>query len=396
MSSLIAGLSPQPEDQILKLMQMYAADPRPDKIDLGVGVYRNADGQTPVMRAVKTAEDQLWHAQTTKSYTGLAGDPEFHAAMHRLILGESALGRTAYAASVGGTGAVQTAAQMIRAAKPQATVWLPEPTWPNHAPILHHAGLQTRSYRYFDAATGAATPQPMLEDLARTGPNDVVLLHGCCHNPTGADLALPDWQALSDVLARTGAAPLIDLAYLGFGDGLEADAAATRLLAETLPEVMIAASCSKNFGLYRERAGLLMVTTPSDSARTLAQGNLTAFNRMTFSFPPDHGARLVTMILTDPALRADWQGELDTMRTGITALRHQLADTLRAKSGSDRFGFLADNRGMFSRLPATPAQVETLRHAHGIYMVGDGRMNIAGLSPQAVPHLADAILATGL
>lgn len=396
MSPLSEHLRPQPEDQILKLMQMFAKDPRPEKIDLGVGVYRTAAGTTPVMRAVKSAEQQLWTRQISKSYTGLTGDPDFHTAMHRLILGDIAAGRTAYAAAIGGTGALQTAGQLIRTANDQATVWLPDPTWPNHLPILEHLGLRTRTYRYFDTATGTANPQAMLADLATTGPDDIVLLHGCCHNPTGADLAPPDWQALAETLNRTGATPLIDLAYLGFGDGLDQDAAPTRLLARTLPEVMIAASCSKNFGLYRERAGILMVTTPSDTACTLAQANLAAFNRMTFSFPPDHGARLVSMILADPELTNDWRAELDDMRNGITALRGHLCQALRARSGSDRFGFLAENRGMFSRLPATPQHVETLRRDHGIYIIGDGRMNIAGLSPQAVPTLADAILSVGL
>jgi aspartate aminotransferase len=397
MSPLLAPLPQQPEDQILKLMRLFAEDPRPAKIDLGVGVYRNAQGQTPVMRAVKTAERQLWESQQTKSYTGLTGDPGFHEAMSGLVLGDSVdRARLAAAASVGGTGALHTALELIRAANPEARIWLPDPTWPNHAPIAGHVGLARRSYRYFDATTGAADPAAMLEDLSATGPGDVVLLHGCCHNPTGADLALPDWKALAALLARTGATPLIDLAYLGFGDGIEADAAGTRLLAAALPETLIAASCSKNFGLYRERAGLLLTVTPDAAARNRAQQNLAALNRMNFSFPPDHGARLVSMILEDPELRAEWLGELDEMRAGITALRQQLAAALREGSGSDRFGFLAENRGMFSRLGASPEQVETLRRDHSIYMVGDSRMNIAGLSPRDVPRLAEAILAAGI
>ncbi|WP_212523860.1 amino acid aminotransferase [Actibacterium sp. MT2.3-13A] len=394
---MLSPLPQQPEDQILRLIRLFAEDPRPGKIDLGVGVYRNAQGQTPVMRAVKAAERQLWDSQQTKSYTALTGDAEFHAAMSGLVLGDSvAADRIAAAASVGGTGALHTALELVRAANPQATIWLPDPTWPNHAPIAGHVGLARRSYRYFDAATGAADPAAMLEDLATAGPGDVVLLHGCCHNPTGADLALPDWQALAGLLARTGATPLIDLAYQGFGDGIEADAAGTRLLAAALPEVLVAASCSKNFGLYRERAGILLTVTPDAKSRGRVQQNLAALNRMNFSFPPDHGARLVGMILSDPDLRADWQEELDAMRAGIAALRRHLAAALRDRSGSDRFGFLAENRGMFSRLGASPDQVEALRRDHGIYMVGDSRMNIAGLTPQAVPRLAEAILAAGI
>ena len=397
MTPLLAPLPQQPEDQILRLMQLFAEDPRQAKIDLGVGVYRNAQGQTPVMRAVKAAEKRLWEGQQTKSYTALTGDAEFHAAMSGLVLGDG-IDRTriAAAASVGGTGALHTGLELIRAADPQARIWLPDPTWPNHAPIADHVGLARHSYRYFDAATGAADPAAMLGDLSATGPGDVVLLHGCCHNPTGADLALPDWQALAELLSRTGATPLIDLAYLGFGDGIEADAAGTRLLAAALPETLIAASCSKNFGLYRERAGILLTVTPDAASRARVQQNLAALNRVNFSFPPDHGARLVSMILADPALRADWQHELDEMREGIAALRRQLAAALRERSGSDRFGFLAENRGMFSRLGASPAQVEVLRRDHGIYMVGDSRMNLAGLTPQDVPRLAEAILAAGI
>ena len=304
--------------------------------------------------------------------------------------------RVAAAATVGGTGALSIALDLVKRAAHGATVWVSDPTWPNHVPIIGKYGLTSNVYRYFDAENRAVNFSAMMEDLARVAPGDVVLLHGCCHNPTGANLTLPEWQEVARLLTQRGALPLIDLAYQGFGDGLEEDAAATRLVAAACPDTLIAASCSKNFGIYRERTGIVLAVTPDAAAQGVVQGNLAALNRLTYSFPPDHGARLVTMVLENPALRADWQAELEDIRTSMLGLRRQLADELRARTGSDRFGFLAQHRGMFSRLGATPEQVARLRGEHGIYMVGDSRMNIAGLSPATVPALATAIAACGI
>jgi len=233
----------------------------------------------------------------------------------------------------------------------------------------------------------------MVEDLNQVAAGDVVLLHGCCHNPTGANLNLTQWKEVADILVAKGATPMIDIAYQGFGDGLEEDAAGTRLIVATCPETIIAASCSKNFGIYRERTGLLMAIAPNAEAAKVAQGTLAHLNRQNYSFPPDHGARLVTMILEDDALRASWAGELEAMRVGMLSLRTQLANELRRLTGSDRFGFIADHRGMFSRIGATTAQVDQMREEHAIYMVGDSRMNIAGLNETSVPILAKAIAA---
>lgn len=393
---MFANLKPQPADKILQLIGQFKADPRQDKIDLGVGVYKDATGLTPVMRAVKAAERQLWETERTKSYTGLAGEPEFNEALARLVLGEAFdAARLSSVATPGGTGACRQAFELVRMAAPEATVWVSDPTWPNHLSILNYLGMKTRLYRYFDGETRGVDFGAMMADLADAKAGDVVLLHGCCHNPTGANLTLPQWQAVADHLEATGALPMIDIAYQGFGDGLEADAAGVRLIAKRLPEVLIAASCSKNFGIYRERTGALMAL--SDPARReVTQGTLAFLNRQNFSFPPDHGARLVTMILNDPALRADWQAELEEVRLGMLALREQLAHALRDLSGSDRFGFVAAHRGMFSRLGATPEQVERLKAEHGIYMVGDSRLNIAGLNATTVPILARAILAVGV
>ncbi len=391
---MFESLKPQPADKILALMQMYREDPRSEKIDLGVGVYKDAEGNTPIMRAVKAAEKRLWEEERTKTYTSLAGEPAFHAAMAELILGGGyPVDRLAAIATPGGTGAVRQAVEMVKLAAPGATIWLPDPTWPNHLSILNYLGVKTETYRYFDEATRGVDFDGMLADLGEAAAGDVVLLHGCCHNPTGANLNLVQWGEVASVLEEGGLLPLIDLAYQGFGDGLEADAAGTRLITARLPEVMIAASCSKNFGLYRERVGILMALGGN---RAVTQGTLAFLNRQNYSFPPDHGARLVTMILTDPALRADWQAELEEMRQSMLGLRESLATELRRLTGSDRFGFIAEHRGMFSRLGATPAQVEKLRTEHGIYMVGDSRLNIAGLNAKTVPILAKAIADAGI
>ena len=389
-------LKEQPADKILALMAAYREDPRDDKIDLGVGVYKDAEGKTPIMRAIKAAEKQLWEAEETKSYTGLAGDPGFADAMVSLVLGDAVeRGSVAAAATPGGTGAVRQAFDMIKMANPNARVFVSDPTWPNHLSILKHMNIEHVPYRYFDAETGGVNFDGMMADLANVKAGDVVLLHGCCHNPTGANLTLPQWQEVVDLLNKTGAVPMIDIAYQGFGDGLEADAAATRLVASSCPEVLIAASCSKNFGIYRERTGLLMAVSSDPAKFKINQGTLSYLNRQNYSFPPDHGARLVTMVLNDPALRADWEAELEEVRLGMLRLRQALADELRTLSGSDRFGFLAQHRGMFSRLGVSADKVEEMREKHGIYMVGDSRINIAGLNDLTIPKLAKAIIDVG-
>ncbi|MES2967950.1 MAG: amino acid aminotransferase [Pseudomonadota bacterium] len=384
-------LKPQPQDQILRLIQMFRDDPRRDKIDLGVGVYKDATGLTPVMRAVKAAEKKLWEVETTKTYTGLAGEPAFNAALSGMILGGAvAADRISSVATPGGTGAIRQALELIRLASPDATVWLSNPTWPNHPSIIKYLGMPMAEYRYFDTATRGIDFAGLMADLAGVQAGDAVLLHGCCHNPTGANLDAGQWAQVADLLAARGAIPFVDLAYQGFGDGLEEDAAATRMIAARFPEVLIAASCSKNFGIYRERTGILIAIGDGAGKATL-QGNLNFLNRQNYSFPPDHGARVVTMILEDPALTADWKAELEEVRQNMLSLRQSLADALRRVTNSDRFDFVATHRGMFSRLGLTPEQVERLRADHGIYMVGDSRINIAGLNATTVPILAAAI-----
>jgi aromatic-amino-acid transaminase len=387
---LFDALSPQPQDKILQLIALYRDDPRDIKIDLGVGVYKDATGLTPIMRAVKSAEKQLWDSETTKTYTGLAGEPAFNAAMINLILGQGYDDRAASVATPGGTGAIRQALELIKCAAPTATVWLSNPTWPNHPSILRYLGMPMAQYRYFDAETRGIDFDGLIQDLGQIKSGDVVLLHGCCHNPTGANLTLPQWAQLITLLQSRGAMPFVDLAYQGFGDGLQQDAVATRMIAQAFPEVLIAASCSKNFGIYRERTGVLIAIGHA-SRRGVTQGNLSFLNRQNYSFPPDHGARLVTMILDDHALCADWMAELEEVRLNMLHLRQSLADALRFATNSDRFDFVATHRGMFSRLGLTEAEVDTLRHDHGIYMVGDSRINIAGLNARTVPILASAI-----
>jgi len=393
---MLTHLKDQPADKILALVQAFKDDPRDSKIDLGVGVYKDAEGKTPIMRAIKAAEKQLWEQETTKTYVALAGDPAYGTAMAELVLGNAVpMERVSKAATPGGTGAVRQGFELVQLANPTATVWVSDPTWPNHLTILKHLGMKTTPYRYFDSETCAVDFEGMLADLKGAKEGDVVLLHGCCHNPTGANLNLSQWKDLIALMMDKGLIPMIDIAYQGFGDGLEEDAAATRMVASHVPETIIAASCSKNFGIYRERTGILMTISADASTQPTAQGNLAYLNRQNFSFPPDHGARLVTMILNDPALRKEWEDELEEVREGLLVLRKQLAEELQKATNSDRYGFIAEHRGMFSRLGISPEMVEKLRADHAIYMVGDSRINIAGLNKDSVPILAKAIAAVG-
>lgn len=394
---MLGNLKPQAPDKILALMGEFKADPRQGKIDLGVGVYKDASGHTPIMRAVHAAEQRMLETETTKTYAGLSGEPDFQKAMAELILGDLHKPETTAAlATVGGTGAIRQALELARMANPDLRVFVSDPTWPNHVSIMNFMGLPVQTYRYFDAESRGVDFEGMKADISAAKKGDVVLLHGCCHNPTGANLTLEQWAEVAGILERTGALPLIDLAYQGFGDGLEEDAAGTRLIASRIPEVLIAASCSKNFGIYRERTGCLLALCADAATRDLAQGAMAFLNRQTYSFPPFHGAKIVSTVLNTPELRADWMAELEAVRGGMLKLREQLAGELRDLSGSDRFSFVARHRGMFSRLGATPEQVKRIKEEFGIYMVGDSRINIAGLNQDTIPILARAIIEAGV
>jgi len=389
---MFENLKPQPEDKIIKMIGMFAADPRDDKLDLGVGVYKDADGNTPVMRAVKKAEARLLESQGTKKYLGLLGNLEFIDGMRDLVLGSSvASARVTGAQTPGGTGAIRQIFELITMATPDATVWISDPSWPNHEAILKYLGMKIGKYRYFNEATCGVDFDGMMADLDGAAAGDVILLHGCCHNPTGANITLEQWGAVTDLMLAKKLMPMIDIAYQGFGDGLEADAAGVRHMASRVPEMLIAASCSKNFGLYRDRVGVALAVCEGDVA--LTKGALAGLNRVNFSFPPDHGATVVAIIMGDPELRADWMEEVESMRLSMLSLRGALADALRRETNSDRFDFIADHRGMFSRLGLTSEQVDTLREEYGIYMVGDSRFNVAGLPVNGLDDLAKAIAA---
>ena len=378
------------EDAIIALMQAYAADPRPDKIDLGVGVYRDERGHTPVMAAVKAAEAQILQAQDSKSYLSLAGDAAFLNAMESLLLGGAVpSARVAAVGAPGGTAAVRQICELIRKARPEAVIWVSAQTWPNHLPLITAAGLQTRPYRYL-TPEGGLDQAAMFADLEHVSAGDVVLLHGCCHNPTGVDLVAQDWAEIGALLSRRGAVPFIDMAYQGFGEGLDADAGGLRHLAARLPEVLVAASCSKNFGLYRERVGIAMAIVDATQRSNLA-AVLAGLNRQNFAFPPDHGARVVSTILGDVALRHQWESELAEMRNRVQTNRRALAEALRDETGSDRFAGVGAEQGMFSLLPLSPEEVQRLRVEHGVYLLDDGRANMAGLSVRNSTACARAI-----
>jgi aromatic-amino-acid transaminase len=362
-------------------------------VDLGVGIYKDAQGNTPVMRAVREAERRLDASQASKAYLGLAGDIAFNAAMARLVFGEAAdMPRIRAAQAPGGSGALRLIAELLKRARPDAALWLPDPTWPNHLPLLRAAGITTRDYPYFDAAAGTVRFGAMMEALQGAVPGDVVLLHGCCHNPTGADLDGEEWSALAALVVERGLFPFVDLAYQGFGEGLEEDAAGVRLFAARVPEMAVAASCSKNFSVYRDRAGAALLMGRTAAEADIAFGQLLGVARGMYSMPPDHAAAAVRIVLEDPVLHADWKAELDAMRQRMVSLRERFAEALRRQSNSGRFDFLARHRGMFSRIGAAPHEVERLRVEHAVYMVGDGRINVAGLPEDRLDPLAAAVV----
>ena len=394
MSGIFAALEAPAPDPIIRLMGVFATDPRTDKIDLGVGVYRDAAGRTPVMAAVAAAEARILAAQETKGYLGLAGDPAFLRAIQGLLLGDAAADdRIAAVATPGGSGAVRQLLALVRMARPEASVWISRPSWPNHAAIADALGLRVREHAWLGAG-GAVDLSAALADLRQAAAGDVLILHASCHNPTGADPDAGGWAALADLCAAQGVVPMVDVAYQGFGEGLEPDVAGLRLMAGRLPEVLLAASGSKSFGLYRERVGLALALTAGPPASAAVTAALASLNRKNFAFPPDHGARVVTTILSDPVLRADWQTELEAMRHRIADNRAALAAALAEATGSDRFAFLTGQRGMFSLLGLAPAQIARLRDDHAIYLIEDGRANLAGLTPATIPLVARAIAAT--
>jgi len=386
-------LTAAPPDKILSLSVLYRNDARPTKMDLGVGVYKDSQGATVIMRAVRDAEKRLYESQTSKTYVGMAGDEGFNKAMLKLVFGEKAdLSRMFACQTAGGSGALRTIADLLVKARPDATVWLSDPTWVNHVPILKAAGLNIATYPYFDPASGTVKAEAMLKGLKQAKAGDIILVHGCCHNPTGANLTIEQWGLVADLLVERDLFPFIDLAYQGFGDGLEADAAAVRLLASKVPEMAVATSCSKNFSVYRDRVGAVILMGRDAESVKIAGSQALATTRVLYSMPPDHAAAAVRLILEDDTLRADWKSELEAMRLRMLNLRKGFAEALRRQSNTSRFDFIADHRGMFSRLGLTEAQVDRLRDEFGIYMVGDSRFNVAGLREDRLDDLAKAVV----
>jgi aspartate/tyrosine/aromatic aminotransferase len=384
---------PAPEpDRILGLMAAFRADPRPDRIDLGVGVYRDEAGETPIFRAVHEAERRLWESARSKVYTGLLGDTEFAAALGRETLGEGLMARAAACQATGGSGALFALARLIRAARPDTVVHLPRPTWPNHPALLRAAGLEVAEHPWLDAAGRRLDFPAVAEALDRLGPGDAVILHACCHNPTGEDPTPEQWGEIAEIAARRGWLPLFDAAYIGFAEGWEADAAGMRRVIEAVPEALVAVSCSKNFGLYRDRAGAAYAIAADDGARARARDGLAAINRNIHSMPPDHGGALVRVVLEDGSLRADWRAELDAMRDRILNNRAALARALAERPGGEALSFVAGQRGMFSLLGLSEAQVTELRERHAVYVVPGGRINVAGMTERQADRVADALL----
>ena len=389
---MLEKFQPAKADPILGLGKLFQADPRDTKIDLGVGVYKDASSHTPIVRAVKKAEIILHETQTSKTYLGLAGSELFRDEMRKLVLADAAPSeRVATLQTPGGTGAIRQVFETMKMLNPNGTIWISDPSWPSHMAMATHMGFKTRAYPYFDAATRMVDAAAMLASFEELQAGDLLLLHGCCHNPTGANLDMPTWHAITDLVIKKGAMPFVDIAYQGFGDGLDEDAAPLRYMAARVPEMCIAASCSKNFGLYRDRVGAAMMITKDAATAELVQGNLATLNRLNYSFAPDHGAAVVGLILSTPDLRADWLAELTDMRHTMLKIRTDLADALRQQCNSDHFDFIAHHRGMFSRLGLNPQQVDSLRDDHAMYVVGDSRINIAGLSGDRHKPFAAAV-----
>jgi aspartate aminotransferase len=378
-------------------MAKYRSDTSSLKVDLGVGVYRDLSGNTPVLACVRRAEQAVLAAQATKSYVAAAGREEFNTAVEEMVLGSAhAARRDRRARTVqtpGGCGALRVGAELIRAAAPEVTVHVSDPTWGNHTPLLGGSGLRLERYPYYDAAGHQLRFDAMLERLDRAADGDVVLIHACCHNPTGADLDPAQWQALAQLVTRRRLVPFLDIAYQGFAVDLQADVAGVRLLAEQVPEALIAISFSKNLGLYRERAGALIVIGENANRADAMLSHVLQIARSIYSMPPDHGAAIAAHIFADPTLKGEWLEELAAMRTRIADMRGLLARQLREVTGDGTFDFIRAQRGMFSLLGVSAQAVERLRDKHHIYMMSDSRMNLAGITPDNVNYVAESVAA---
>jgi aspartate/tyrosine/aromatic aminotransferase len=380
-------------DKIFVLMAEYAADPRPNKIDLGVGVYKDPQNNTPILSSVRKAEQRILDAAKTKTYKGVVGNKEFSQAIVDLALGGVVdSSRIRCVNGAGGTGALMILMHVLGRARPKGRIFISNPTWPNHIPLAENANLTVEYYPYFDPATRSVDFDAMMKVVDGLTSDDILLLHGCCHNPTGANLTNEQWDIVVASLKRTGAFPLVDLAYLGFGDGIDEDAYGVRKIASELPEVMVAFSASKNFGLYRERAGVCIAIAKDSETADVVSSQMQNVIRGTISQTPDHGAEIVRVILEDKELRAEWEAEIKEMRERMKRLRVKLADAIRRKSNSTDFDFIAEHSGMFSLLGLAPDVVQKLKTEDAVYMINDSRINVAGIPEDRVDELADFLL----
>jgi aspartate/tyrosine/aromatic aminotransferase len=382
-------------EAILRLMFQYRADCSSDKVDLGIGVYRDSSGHTPVLDCVRRAEHSILAAQSTKTYIGALGRQEFNHHVEALALGAEHNARSAQRVRTiqtpGGCGALRLGAELIKAATPAAKVLVGNPTWGNHVPLLGASGLRLEHYAYYDPVTHELLFDQMLERLEQAARGDVVLLHACCHNPSGVDPTPAQWRTLVDCLLRRGLVPFVDLAYQGLGDDLLADVASTRLIFQEVPEALLAVSFSKNLGLYRERVGALIVLSQSADHAEAVQSHTMQIARSMYSMPPDHGAAIAATILGDAELSQAWSQELIPMRERIAGMRALLTNHLHDATGTDAFNFIKTQHGMFSLLGIAADAVVRLRERHHIYMTPDGRINLAGLNPDNVAYVSRAI-----
>ncbi|HVS25232.1 MAG TPA: amino acid aminotransferase [Gammaproteobacteria bacterium] len=390
-------LKPLPPDAILGIMTLFRADQHAGKIDLSVGVYQDEQGRTPVLASVKRAEKAVIDAQDSKTYVAIAGNAGFNRGVEELVYGANhpalKAGRVATVQTPGGSGGLSVAGHLLARARPGAKVYLSEPTWPNHFPLLTLAGLTLDSYPYYDLKTHRVDFDAMKAKLETAKAGEIVLLHGCCHNPCGADLSKQQWQDLAALCERRGLVPLVDLAYQGLAEGLDEDAYGARLMAERLPEVVVVTSCSKNLGLYRERVGSATFVSATREQSQLALANTANVARGLYSMPPDHGAAIAAKILHDAELRALWVKELEEMRGRLNGLRRLLVDKLAARKTPTDFSFIAKERGMFSFLGIKKEQVIRLREQFHVYMIESSRINVAGVNRANVDYLADSIAA---
>lgn len=381
-------------DPILGLTLLFNSDSSPQKVDLGIGIYKDGSGEAVVLPSVKAAERWLLETQVSKRYLSSAGNADYNRLTRELLLGAGtdAFERSRAVQAPGGTGALRLAADFIAKLSPKGRIFLPSPTWANHGAIFKAAGYEIIPYPYYDIARARLMFDEMMAALGDMRAGDTLLLHGCCHNPSGADPDADQWRAIADLLDRTGALPLVDLAYLGFAEGLDEDAIGIRILADRLPEMLIASSYSKNFALYRERVGALTIVARNPAEAARAHAHLLPIARTIYSMPPDHGAAIVARILSDDALREQWRGEVAMMRDRIRTMRTALVDKLAGRGGRD-FAFLAQQRGMFAMLGLTPQAVERLRGDHHVHVTSSGRANVAGLTEENVERVADGIAA---